>query len=235
MNRIRQLRWRIVAVQALVVVVGVVTLIITADQLAMRTIAPALLPAFRAGVAQALVVAALAATLVGVVASMLLAREILQPLRNLARSSRRIASGRYDERVALPAADELADVAETFNQMAEALANVEQQRVTLIGNVAHELRTPLAGLEGYLEGMLDGVLPSDLETIDAMQHEVRRLRRLVDDLQQLSRVEAGQVVLQIETFDLLAVVQRVMTQLRPQLSGQMLEAHIDVAGQVLHV
>jgi histidine kinase len=90
-------------------------------------------------------------------------------------------------------------------------------------------------LEGYLEGMLDGVLPSDLETIDAMQHEVRRLRRLVGDLQQLSRVEAGQVVLQIETFDLLAVVQRVMTQLRPQLSGQTLEAQIDVAGQALHV
>jgi histidine kinase len=107
--------------------------------------------------------------------------------------------------------------------MAAALEQVEQQRVALIGNVAHELRTPLAGLEGYLEGMLDGVLPSDQETISAMQHEVRRLRRLVDDLQQLSRVEAGQVALHMETFDLAVVVRRVVAQLHPQLISQCLQ------------
>jgi histidine kinase len=231
----RQLRWRIIAVQALVVVVGVVTLIVTADLLAVRAVVPELLPSFRAAMTQALVVAALAAAVVGMGASMLLAREILRPLRNLAGSSRRIAAGHYDERVVVPAADELADVAESFNQMADALAHVEQQRVVLIGNVAHELRTPLAGLEGYLEGMLDGVLPSDPETIGAMQHEVRRLRRLVDDLQQLSRVEAGQVRLRIETFDLVLVVQRVVVQLQPQLIGQCLEVAVEGAGQAVEV
>ncbi|MDW8146650.1 MAG: HAMP domain-containing protein [Roseiflexaceae bacterium] len=184
----RQLRWRIIAAQMLVVLVGVVTLIVTADILAARTVDPALLPAFEKAVIQALVVAALAATFVGLGASLLLAREILRPLRQLAVSSRRIANGHYDERIPVPASDELRDVAQSFNQMAEALARIEQQRVTLIGNVAHELRTPLAGLEGYLEGLLDGVLPGDPETISAMQHEVRRLRRLVDDLQHLSRV-----------------------------------------------
>jgi histidine kinase len=90
-------------------------------------------------------------------------------------------------------------------------------------------------LEGYLEGLLDGVLPSDPETIGVMQHEVRRLRRLVDDLQQLSRVEAGQVALRIETFDLLPMVQRVITQLRPQLMAQSLEMIVDVPGQELWV
>jgi histidine kinase len=220
----RSLRWRIVAVQALVVVVGVVTLLITAALIAERTVAPQLLPVFRSAVGQALAAAALAALVVGLGASALLTREILRPLRDLASSSRRIASGNYGERVAVPQAEELAEVAENFNQMAEELARVEQQRVALIGNVAHELRTPLAGLEGYLEGMLDGVLPSDQETIGAMQHEVRRLRRLVDDLQQLSRVEAGQVALQIERFALAPVVERVVAQLRPQLSGQALDA-----------
>ncbi|HWQ14872.1 MAG TPA: ATP-binding protein [Roseiflexaceae bacterium] len=231
----RQLRWRIVAVQALVVAVGVVTLIVTADLLAARAVDPALLPAFRDAVARALAAAALAAAVVGTGASVLLAREILRPLRELARSSRRIAGGHYGERVAVPAASELADVAESFNQMAQALAQVEHQRVALIGNVAHELRTPLAGLEGYLEGLLDGVLPSDPETIGAMQHEVRRLRRLVDDLQQLSRVEAGQVALRVETFDLAPLVQRVVTQLRPQLIAQRLELAVEVPGEALHV
>jgi histidine kinase len=181
------------------------------------------------------VVAALAATLVGTAVSMLLAREIVRPLRELAYRSQRIADGHYAERVAVPVADELADVAQSFNQMADALAQAEQQRVALIGTVAHELRTPLAGLEGYLEGLIDGVLPSDPQTIAAMQHEVRRLRRLVDDLQQLSRVEAGQVALQIETFDLLPMVQRVITQLRPQLMAQSLAMIVEVPGQELWV
>jgi histidine kinase len=219
----RQLRWRIVAAQMLVVVVGVLTLIATADRVAAQAVVAELAPAFRAAVGEALTVAAAAATLAGLVASLLLMREILRPLRQLAGSSQRIAAGHYDERVAVPASDELADVAASFNQMAATLETVEQQRVTLIGNVAHELRTPLAGLEGYLEGLLDGVLPNDPETISAMQHEVRRLRRLVDDLQQLSRVEAGQVALRIEPVDLIELAQRVVTQLRPQLLGQCLE------------
>lgn len=235
MSHWRQLRWRIVAVQALVVVVGVVALIITADLLAARAVAPNLLPSFRAAMSQALVVAALAATIVGTAASVLLAREILRPLRDLAYSSGRIAAGHYEERVAVPMADELADVAQSFNQMADALGEVEQQRVSLISNVAHELRTPLAGLEGYLEGLLDGVLPGDPETIGAMQHEVRRLRRLVDDLQQLSRVEAGQVAMRIEVFDLMPLVQRAITQLRPQLIAQHLASIVEVPDQHLAV
>jgi histidine kinase len=219
----RQLRWRIIAAQLLVVVVGVVTLIATADWLAARALEGELVPQFRSAVGQALAVAAVAATLAGLGASLLLTREILRPLRQLARGSRRIAAGHYDERVIVPASDELADVASSFNQMAGALETVEQRRIALIGNVAHELRTPLAGLEGYLEGLLDGVLPSDPETISAMQHEVRRLRRLVGDLQELSRVEAGQLPLHIEQVDLLALARRVVTQLRPQLLGQCLE------------
>jgi histidine kinase len=229
----RQLRWRIVAAQVLVVVVGVVALLATADRLAARAVAAELVPAFRAAVGQALAVAAAAAMLAGLGASLLLMREILRPLRQLARGTQRIAAGHYDERVIVSASDELADVATSFNQMAAALETVEQQRITLIGNVAHELRTPLAGLEGYLEGLLDGVLPSDPETISAMQHEVRRLRRLVGDLQQLSRVEAGQTALRIEQVDLLELARRVVAQLRPQLLGQRLEVVVETRDEPL--
>ena len=224
----RQIRWRIVAVQALVVMVGVITLIITADLLATRAIDPKLLPDFRSAMGQSLFVAALAAILVGTATSILLAREILRPLRELTLSSQRIADGHYDDRIAVPASEELSNVAHSFNQMADVLAHIEQQRVALIGDVAHELRTPLAGLEGYLEGMLDGVIPDDPETIAAMQHELRRLRRLVDDLQQLSRVETGQLALHIETFDLVSVAQRVAMQLRPQLIAQSLDVIVEL-------
>jgi histidine kinase len=132
--------------------------------------------------------------------------------------------------VAVPASDELAEVAGHFNQMAEALAQVEQQRVTLIGNVAHELRTPLSGLAGYLEGVMDGLLPADPETFAVMYQEVRRLRRLVNELQALSRVEAGQMELELQTFDLQAVVQQAVAQMRPQADERRLQLEIDLVG-----
>jgi histidine kinase len=92
--------------------------------------------------------------------------------------------------------------------------------VALIGNVAHELRTPLAGLAGYLEGVIDGVVANEPETFAHMYHEVRRMRRLVDDLQTLSRVEAGQVNLNITRFDLIPLLARLVNHLQTQAEGQ---------------
>lgn len=248
MNQLRQLRWRLVAAQLLVVAVGVVVLAATADLLGSRIFAAAvhvivvqlpamdsaavetaLLASFRNAVGQALLAASLAAAVVGLVTSALLLRQILRPLGEIARSSRRIAEGRYDERVAVPASDELATVATSFNAMAASLEQIEQQRVALIGNVAHELRTPLTGIEGYLEGLIDGVFAPEPETFGEMQHEVRRLRRLVEDLQTLSNVEAGQTHLHLTDVDLEAVAQRVVGQLRPQATTSCLGVEL-VAG-----
>ncbi len=242
MSGFKQLRWQLIAAQMLVVLVGVVVLTIAANLLGARIFADdlhaqlasvpvadkalaeaALLASFRRAISQALLAAAGAAALVGLVTSVLLLRQLLHPLTEIARSSQRIAEGRYDERVAVPASDELAIVANSFNQMAESLERVEQQRVTLIGNVAHELRTPLTGIEGYLEGLIDGVFTPEPAVFGEMQHEVRRLRRLIDDLQTLSHVEAGQVSLHLADVDLVAVAQRVVNQLRPQTITNCLE------------
>jgi signal transduction histidine kinase len=241
-SRLRQLRWQLVAAQLLVVVVGVVVLAVTADLLGGRIFAgdletvlgqilrmepaaveAALLASFRSAVTQALLVAGVAAAAVGLITSALLLRQILRPLGEIAESSRRIAEGRYDERVTVPASDELATVARSFNAMAVSLEQIEQQRVALIGNVAHELRTPLTGIEGYLEGLVDGVFPPEPATFVEMQYEVRRLHRLVEDLQTLSHVEAGQVRLQLADVDLAAVARRVVEQLRPQSTANCLE------------
>ncbi len=110
-------------------------------------------------------------------------------------ASRRIAAGHYAERVPAQGTDELAALAAQFNTMAGELEATERRRVALIGDVAHELRTPLATIEGYIEGVLDGVvLPSDA-TWALMHDEVGRLTRLVRDLQELSRAEAKQLAL----------------------------------------
>ena len=248
---LRQLRWRIVAAQMVVVVVGVALVLLmayvittllvpgnVADLLSATGASPqqdGVLSAFRRSILTAVSVAALGAIFAGTLTSFLLAREILRPLRQTPASSQRLAQGHYNERVPVPASDELAQMAENFNQMAAALEQVEQQRVALIGNVSHELRTPLAGLNGYLEGLMDGVFPGNEETFALMDHEVRRLRRLVDDLQALSRVEAGQISLQPADFDLIPLVERTLRQLGPSAESQNLQMDTDFAAPSLPV
>ena len=146
---------------------------------------------FRAGVLDALGYAVLAAVLVAVVVSILFSRSIVAPLRAMMSASQRIADGRYDERVSVSGSDELAQLAERFNRMAEQLERTETMRRQLIGDVSHELRTPLTAIGGYMEGLTDGVLPATPETFEQVRVEASRLSRLVDDLQELSRVEVG--------------------------------------------
>ncbi len=258
----RQLKWRIVAANMVVVGVGVVTMLMMAF-VAARTIIPIsietvlaelletspgtgvftespaitreLLDTFRRSVSSALLVAAASAIGAGIVASLLLMREILRPLRQIAWSSRRIAGGHYDERVPVPRSDELGQVATSFNEMAAALARVEQTRVSLIGDISHELRTPLTGLAGYLEGMMDGLFPADEETMALMSREVRRMRRLVDDLQTLSKVEAGQIALNLDSFDLRETVRQVVVQLQPQWYAQAVDVDVELPSSAVLV
>lgn len=159
---------------------------------------PALDAAFRLSLTQSLLVAVVAAALVALVVSAFVARQIARPIGRMLTATRRIAAGHYAERVPIEpanAGDELGELATSFNEMASSLEQAERRRLELVGNVAHELRTPIATLEGYLEGLLDGVIEPSAETWARLHDEAGRLRRLVDDLQQLSRAEARQMSL----------------------------------------
>ena len=90
--------------------------------------------------------------------SLALTARLSGPISRLAAASRRIAAGRYAERVPVSSSDEIGELAGSFNQMAESLESTERRRLQLVGDVAHELRTPLATLDGYLEGLQDGVI-----------------------------------------------------------------------------
>jgi histidine kinase len=254
----RQLRWQIAGSHLLVVVTGVIILLLTTEFL-LRSVTPIaiqprlialteaqgiaaiqqatldLLKTFQETVLTSLFWAALGAFSAGLIASLFLSRTILRPLNQLAHSSQRIADGRYDERIAVPDSAELAAVATSFNEMTATLAQIEARRISLIGNVSHELRTPLTGLEGYLEGLMDGLFPSDTETFAQMYYEVRRLRRLVNDLQTLSRIEAGQIDLHPQQFDLLPLIKRVVAQLQPQAMDQSLELQIESPEQAVWI
>jgi histidine kinase len=190
---------------------------------------------YRASFNEALTYAALAAMLVAIVLSLIFSRNIISPLSAMSLATQRIADGHYDERVQVLGADELAHLAMRFNQMAEKLSQVESMRRRLIGDVSHELRTPLTAIKGSMEGLMDGVLPAANETYQQIHAEADRLNRLVDDLQEISRVEARAYELDIRPLDVSSLVRTVTKRLSPQAETKRITLDLELAPDLPHV
>ena len=172
------------------------------------------LAAFGEAVRTALVAAFVIALLATITLAIALSARIAGPVTTLAGAARRIASGHYAERVP-DASGEVGELSASFNEMASSLEATERRRLELVGDVAHELRTPLATLDGYLEGLEDGVIEPAPETWSLLRGETDRLRRLVDDLSELWRAEAGQLPLRTTRTDVAAVAREVAEAMGP--------------------
>lgn len=184
-----------------------------------RLIANQLFSVFNLTIREALFVALPIVFLIALVASWLIGRQITSPLRRLFAAAQNIAQGKYNERVPLSEnlaeeeMDDLQRLAAGFNQMASSLEQTETLRRQLIADISHELRTPLTTIKGSMEGLIDGVLPANNETYSDIQHEATRLQRLVDDLQELSRIEGGAFNLEREPVSLYELSQRLSKRL----------------------
>jgi two-component system sensor histidine kinase BaeS len=179
----------------------------------------------------ALAVAAIAATMTSLATSLFVARRITGPLQLMTQASERISAGHYAERIEVApvhATDELGQLASSINALAVALEQTERRRLEVIGNVTHELRTPIATLEGYLEGLLDGVIEPTPQTWAMLHSEAGRLRRLVDDLQELSRAEARQIPLSPQPVAPQRLIQDALEPLEGQFAEKGLELEVHV-------
>lgn len=171
---------------------------------------------FATAVDQALLVGSLIGVLAAAAFGGFVAYRLIRPLAGMGRATREMARGRYDVPVPLPREDELAALASDVNTLGRALAETEARRVRLLGEVAHEMRTPLTVIDGYVEGMIDGVLPATPAELGQVSEEVRRLRRLSEDLSALSRAEEGRLPLSTRRVDVREVVANAAERLRPQ-------------------
>lgn len=183
---------------------------------------------FQQSFSEALTWAALAAGVAALVVSLFLSGRVVTPVRAMMSASQRIAAGHYEERVQDRGADELGQLAQSFNQMAAKLQQVESMRRQLIGDVAHELRTPLTAIKGSMEGLMDGVLPASAETYHQIHQEADRLNRLVDDLQELSRVEAGAYEMDLHPVDISSLVKTVVKRLGGQFEEKDVKLTVDL-------
>ncbi len=235
-----RLGWKLMASYLIVILVGGATLIVAAESavptafnrhmlgmqqmmmgpgagmMELQQMGSDLFGNFRAAVTEALLLSTAAALVSALIVSLFVSNRVVTPIRQMMEVSRRIAAGHYRERVDVTGGDELGQLAHSFNQMALTLEQTEAMRRDLIGNVAHELRTPLASIKGYMEGLIDGVLPPDPGTYHQVYYEADRLQRLVDDLQELSRVEAGAFELNCRPLALERLIQQTADRLRPQ-------------------
>jgi len=138
--------------------------------------------------------------LVSILAGIVASRRLARPILELVDASGDIAGGNLSRRVRNSGNDEIGRLSQSFNSMAHGLEAQEKLRRTLLSNAAHELRTPLAIISGELEGMLDGVLPTDRSALQSLHDEARRLTAILDGVDELSRAEASVLNLHKETF-----------------------------------
>ena len=165
------------------------------------------------------------AVFVALVVTQLLARGMTSPLREMTAAARTMATGDYSRRVRATSRDEVGELARAFNTMAADLEAVDQQRRELVANVSHELRTPVSALRAVLENLVDGVSQPDPATLQAALEQTERLSRLVGDLLDLSRVDAGIAPMDTETIELEPFLQTVMEEAR--VSGRAVSYQVD--------
>lgn len=147
------------------------------------------------GANRALLVGALGASATALVVGILLSRQFLRPLSELTRAITAMRAGNLDQRVQIRTRDELGILAQTFNEMSANLYHAIQHRKQMTADIAHDLRTPLTVIGGYLEALRDGTLKPTPERFSVMSDEVRLLQRLVEDLRTLSLADAGELKL----------------------------------------
>jgi len=162
----------------------------------------------------------LLAVVVALIITFLLSRRILSPVKALTLTARRLGQGDFAQRIHSREKGELGELAQTFNTMADNLERNEKLRRNMIADVAHELRTPLSNIRGYLEAVHDGLIKPDTATTDSLYEEVTLLSRLLDDLQELSLAEAGELKLDCRKEDISPLIDQAISSLRASAAAK---------------
>lgn len=162
----------------------------------------------------AILISGFIASMIAVLFSVWIARKISKPLTNLVNGIKLIASGKKGFEVNISTTAEFFELGEAFNDMSRKLERNEEVRRSLVADVAHELRTPLAILQGKLESIQEGAIEPTEKIVLELTDEVYRLNRLVSDLQQLSLAEAGKLPLDRQAINIKDHIDRICTHLQ---------------------
>ncbi|HKK66214.1 MAG TPA: ATP-binding protein, partial [Clostridia bacterium] len=165
----------------------------------------------------------------------LMRRHITHPLQQLSEAARGIAVGNYNLPIDNTRADEIGDLFNSFQQMAAKLSAADQWKRKLIADSAHELRTPVSVLQGNLEMMLEGVYPLNRERINGLYGETLLLKRLVQELQELSHAESASTVYNFSVTDIAALLHSVIENFRTSAAAKKIELQFKNSNEPVEV
>ena len=174
---------------------------------------------------------AITVILIAFVASSVAAMRQTKPIKEMAVAARRFAGGNFDIRVNTAGRDdEIGELADAFNAMADSLQQTEQQRREFIANISHELKTPMTSITGYAEGILDGTIPRDQEEhyLRIISDESRRLNRLVRRMLEVSRIQSVDMLKEKAPFDICESMRRALISLEKKITDRNLDVDADI-------
>ena len=188
---------------------------------------------FNESVTLVLIAAVVGASIAAATLAAVMGRRLGRPLREIAAAARRVAAGDYAARVPRSGPEEIASLADSFNQMAASLDEQERLRRELIANAAHELKTPLTNLIGYLEALRDGVMPADDAAFASLQEEAERIGRLAASLDALADGDAGSAPPPLVELDLSATIRGAIDLATPAFERAGIDVKVDVPPRII--
>lgn len=177
---------------------------------------------------QIFILSAIAALSMSILAIGLFSYNMIKPLRQMADAAKQFSKGDFSVRVSTYSNDEIGELAEAFNNMAESLSSSELTRKSFVANVSHELKTPMTTIAGFIDGILDGTIPPEKHDyyLYIVSDEVKRLSRLVRSMLDLSRIDSGELKLNYQKFDLLDTLVMVIITFEREIENK----KIDIRG-----
>lgn len=156
-------------------------------------------------------------------------KRISKPIGSINKAARNIASGKYDQRVAVTSDDEIGQLASSFNFMADSIEELENTRSEFISDVSHELRTPMTSISGFIQGILDGTIPSEKqdEYLKIVLDESKRLTKMVNDMLEMSKMSSSEYKLDVSNFDLNELTRICIIGIGNRIDDKNLELNVD--------
>lgn len=158
----------------------------------------------------------------------MMAKSISTPISRVINTAEMISKGYYDDR-----SNEISNIKEisqlngAINNLAETLEKQEKLRKRLTADVAHELRTPLATLQGHIEAMIDGIWEPDSKRLKSVHEEITRLGRMVGDMEKLTRFESEDMTLNKSEFDLMQLIRSILANFEKDYTDKRIQVTLD--------
>lgn len=180
-------------------------------------------------IVKAVVVAILWVLLAALIAVYFISERVSSPLKEISLAAKQFASGKFDTRVPVRGNDEIAELAVAFNNMAESLDNYDTMRNSFMSNVSHDLRSPMTSISGFIDGILDGVIPPEKHRyyLQIVSSEIQRLSRLVASLLDLSRIQAGERKFTMAAFDICEMGREILISFEQKINRLSLDVEFE--------